>query len=301
MNGSSNPAHVGMNNHNPIRPPTGPGSSVAGMGVRPPLSSQGFGSGQPGFNAGVGAGRGGAPTGSARGGTPVPVSRPPIHMGLGVPSGPAAFGRGGASSRGGMANRGGRGGGIVNAPRGPSGMRRADGRASVTPRRSDARADREKEKDKKRKEKESKTTMTDFRIVGIEIKALDWSWGIVGTEGDAETEVKQKSQNAPNKGENGDAGTSAAEQDVEGSNGDTASVEPNGEAVEGQVPVKAEADTEAETSGDTAAPEQTPGTSAGANAVETVEEKRGEKRKAKTPDAGVSLRVFLFSEIGLVT
>lgn len=42
----------------------------------------------------------------------------------------------------------------------------------------------EKEKGRRKREKpgqapEIKTTMTDFRIVGIEIRELGWSWGLV--------------------------------------------------------------------------------------------------------------------------
>lgn len=69
------------------------------------------------------------------------------------------------------------------------------------------RVDQSPRMDRKRKEKtEAKTTMTDFRIVGIEVKSLDWSWGLIGEhvfeEDEKEkepekTEVKEERKEEP--------------------------------------------------------------------------------------------------------
>ena len=110
-----------------------------------------------------------------------PIQQSPSRQPF-VPSGPGGM-RGGFGGRGGLAGRGGRGGAVVNAPRGPSGMRgRNDRDRSQQPRRDERKDTKEKDRKKKDKEKEAKTTMTDFRIVGIEIKDLGWSWGLTNGE-----------------------------------------------------------------------------------------------------------------------
>ncbi|EIW69286.1 hypothetical protein TREMEDRAFT_62149 [Tremella mesenterica DSM 1558] len=67
--------------------------------------------------------------------------------------------------------------GPVNAPKGPSGQRRDRKDRESTPK-------REKEREKRRREgdREMKTTMTDFRIVGIEMSSLGWKWGMTSDE-----------------------------------------------------------------------------------------------------------------------
>jgi len=110
--------------------------------------------------------------------------------------------------RGGLPDRGrGHGrGGMTNVPRGPSVMRRAE--PSRAARVETVRGDREKERRKRDKAQgpEIKTTMTDYRIVGIEVKELGWSWGMVelkenGEEknGEAESEVKEGSAEVEEK------------------------------------------------------------------------------------------------------
>jgi len=74
---------------------------------------------------------------------------------------------------------------VMNAPRGPSHMRRerqeTQRQRSARPEQSPGK--RDKKDRKKEKEKDTaKTTLTDFRIVGIEMKELGWSWGLVGEE-----------------------------------------------------------------------------------------------------------------------
>ena len=44
------------------------------------------------------------------------------------------------------------------------------------------RGDREKRRREREADRDLKTTMTDFRIVGIEVKELGWTWGLVGDE-----------------------------------------------------------------------------------------------------------------------
>ncbi len=231
---------VGMGMQNP-RPPTGPP-------VRPGYNGPGpINMGQPGFNVrpvSAGPMRGGAPG-----------QRPPIHLGRGGP--PPALGFGGAPMRGVLADRGGRGRGVgimPNVPRGPSGMRRPEPTRPSRARDS-ARGEREKERRKRDKGPEIKTTMTDFRIVGIEMKELGWSWGMVGVE----DEVRK---------ENGDA---SIEPTVE----EDGSAVPDGE----QDKKTGEEEEEAAVKSEPAESETADG----------VEEKRGEKRKAKTPDGGEHL------------
>jgi len=231
---------VGMGMQNP-RPPTGPP-------VRPGYNGPGpINMGQPGFNVrpvSAGPMRGGAPG-----------QRPPIHLGRGGP--PPALGFGGAPMRGVLADRGGRGRGVgimPNVPRGPSGMRRPEPTRPSRARDS-ARGEREKERRKRDKGPEIKTTMTDFRIVGIEMKELGWSWGMVGVE----DEVRK---------ENGDA---SIEPTVE----EDGSAVPDGE----QDKKTGEEEEEAAVKFEPAESETADG----------VEEKRGEKRKAKTPDGGEHL------------
>lgn len=165
--------------------------------------------------------------------------------------------------------------GMANAPKGPSGMRRSD----LLPRHPNAHHHREidrkrKEKEREReKEKEAKTTMTDFRIVGIEMKCLGWSWGDV----------------------NGQTAESESANDVK-EVGSGPEVEVKVEDVKGE---EAEAEPEAEVGASSETVEKEEGGGVGEPGVktedvevknepdsETVEEKRGAKRKAKSPEGG---------------
>ncbi|WWC72790.1 uncharacterized protein I206_106754 [Kwoniella pini CBS 10737] len=162
-----------------IRPPSAPAAFNAG----------GVNGGQPGFGNTSVASRGGLSGSVGRGGAPIPPSRPPIHLGGG---GPPPFGIGlgrGGSLRGG---RGGRGGsvGVVGAPRGPSVMRVGRGSLPPAPIKKDTSTHNNTPKKEKRKE-ELRTTMTDFRIIGIEVKGLDWSWGKINGEEEVEEEISK--------------------------------------------------------------------------------------------------------------
>jgi hypothetical protein len=150
--------------------------------------------------------------------------------------------------------------------------------------------ERERERevnDRKRREKgreegtgkEDKTTLTDFRIVGIEMKSLGWSWGLVGgVHGEEEVDVdgveddpifEPKTEDAEPKMEQVEP---AGETKVEADSATAAKTEAS--------PAKADAaSTEQDEKSETVKEEPI-------ESHETVEEKRGEKRKAKTPEAG---------------
>lgn len=222
-----------------------------------------------------------------------PVQRPPIHLGMGGPPPGIIASRGGLAGRGGLAARGGRGGGVINAPRGPSGvsgMRRDVRGSSARPgmvglggAKTDLekeRREREKKRKEREREREMKTTMTDFRIVGIEVKELGWSWGVVGEESkklneqveeakakeeeeklkeqEQEKEKEEKEEVKEVEGVKSEEGIEAKENGHKSDNG----------AAEGER-AKDEEIKEEESSGD---------------AIEA--EKRGEKRKANSPDIG---------------
>ncbi|WWC65003.1 uncharacterized protein I303_107617 [Kwoniella dejecticola CBS 10117] len=272
-----------------IRPPSAPAAFNAG--------TAGVNGGQPGFgNAGVTvASRGGMSGSTGRGGAPIPPSRPPIHLGGG---GPPPFGIGlgrGGSLRGGLAGRGARGGsvGVVGAPRGPSGMR--VGRSSLPPApvKKDVHAHThthtQTPKKEKRKE-ELRTTMTDFRIVGIEVRGLGWSWGKMGGDDEGEEEVKPEveantqvddiSVPVPGENENKVEDLVDAKQEITEESGSTETLqETTKEEINGSgEEVKVES---SEVNGNGGVSEVTE------NGIEAVEEKekRGEKRKAKSPDS----------------
>lgn len=173
---------------------------------------------------------------------------------------------------------------MLNAPRGPAGMRRQD---QATGRKEVDRKRREKEKDRYR-EREERITMTDFRIVGIEVKGLDWTWGLIGGK-QPEDKVKEEEENAKADKVDDQSKPEAAETDANGQAAEPiAKAEVKDEADQDE---KAEEevkdDGQAETDGEEkeAAPSEEPVKS---EPVETVEEKRGAKRKAKSPDLSES-------------
>ncbi|ORY21156.1 hypothetical protein BCR39DRAFT_554155 [Naematelia encephala] len=256
MNGM---AGMAQPNRPPVRPAVRPGPNM----------------GQPGFNAGMAR-----PPAANRASVP-PVVRPPIRLGMGGPP-PNLGPRGAVPMRG-------RGGGPVNAPRGPANMRRNDRGGSVA-KKVDSKSDRDKEKKHRDKEKELKTTMTDFRIVGIEMKELGWKWGLVDGQDDKADVVEEKEdvhedeeKEQPKEEESGpkvepeDAKKEADQ--VNGENSEEATAETS------ELKVEAKAEDAPDTNGGTE-----PAVDVHAQTVEQdatdvgVEEKRGEKRKAKTPD-----------------
>lgn len=194
----------------------------------------------------------------------------------------------------------------MNAPRGPSHMRRERNndhrerdrersrRVDASPGKRDRKESHNSTANNKKKEN-VKTTMTDFRIVGIEIKELGWTWGLTGSEAmnqappdvkenektevadekkvikvESEQEPKGESATpAPQISENGNDTTEAPAEIKEESS--LEAVEPSSDIpdVNGQDGGKKEAVEEA-----SAAP------------ADDEEGKVGAKRKAHSPEAG---------------
>ena len=193
----------------------GGGGGGGGMNARPPSAGPagGYSTGRP--PQGMGGNTGPSP---AR----PPIVRPPIHLGMGgppppgmgiAPRGPGpvsvnaiAVPRPGMRGRGGPAPAHGHGHksvvSVPGAPRGPSGMgiRARDASGAVGGGLGKRAAQDERDRDRKRRERERerearnrdrdgdagvKATMTDFRIVGMEVKGAEgqvWTWGLTGEE-----------------------------------------------------------------------------------------------------------------------
>ncbi|WVQ77134.1 hypothetical protein IAR50_006817 [Cryptococcus sp. DSM 104548] len=234
----------------------------------------------------------------------VPINRPPIHLGSGLPLVSGAVGSSVAFAppsgpgqpkagpmRGNDSRRGGRGGGMLNAPRGPATMRRPDGSFAPSAFSKGVAPSAGKNTFDKRGNKKlggavpgkdtGKATMTDWRIVGVEMKELGWSWGIVdGQTEEDESEVKVEGQE-PVEAKNGEAEVKVelpepeSTEPIESASAPVPLIESSEPA-----PVKLESSSEAQTE---VAP-TLEGESAAAVAEETEKEKRGAKRKAKSPD-----------------
>ena len=177
---------------------------------------------------------------------------------------------------GGRGMRGGARGGMMNVPRGPAGMRRQEPPKQA---RDLDRKRKDKERDRAR-EKEEKITMTDFRIVGIEVKGLDWAWGLVGGEHEEiKDEIKAEEVEGVAKVENvteveGKDSESEAVPKVEGQTAEEGGDELKADEVSGTAEEGKAEDVEGEDA-------------IKSEAAESLEEKRGEKRKAKTPEIGM--------------
>lgn len=126
-----------------------------------------------------------------RGGGPIP------RIGFGGPGGRG----GGMGGQGGNMRGGGgmRGGGPMRGGMQRPGQRRDNFRQPGQHTQGQGkRVDQSPRMDRKRKEKtEAKTTMTDFRIVGIEVKSLDWSWGLIGEHVFEEDEKEKEAEAKP--------------------------------------------------------------------------------------------------------
>lgn len=176
----------------------------------------------------------------------------------------------------------------MNAPRGPSHMRRErqdhqrqrSARSEVSPGKKDSRKD-------KKKEKEAKTTLTDFRIVGIEMKELGWKWGLVGEEAmnqaeeDEEkaekSEAEVKTENVDGEGAESSAAPTIAEADVKEETVDSETV--NQEETANATEPEATADPTTEPVEQSVKEEPSA-------PLEGPEGKTGGKRKAQTPETG---------------
>lgn len=160
-----------------------------------------------------------------------------------------------------------------------------------------------------KKKENVKTTMTDFRIVGIEIKELGWTWGMVGGKGMSEP-------SSPDWREQGDRYLSLPEDDtkpIKLESEEVPKAEPvlevssAAETVENGVgATNASAEVKEEPNTESAEPSAVVPevTADGVEKSETVDEtattadeaagKIGAKRKAHSPEAGkhVSLRII---------
>jgi 20S proteasome subunit alpha 6 len=241
--------NMNMTNNMPIpmqaRPPVRPNQGRASIPIRPVIP-----------HAMVRPPRPHPPSSTPRGPSSagVPVVRPPIRLGLG---GPPPLG-------------------LPRIPRGPSVMRRGgvgEGDRKRRDRERERERDRDREREKREREKEReremKTTMTDFRIVGIEVVEEGWKWGLTGDDVDKEEVLVDGDEKA--------AAGQEGEVEVE-------------VKIEKDVAVKQEEDVDGEKPKDIGGVvedekhEETEEDAA--ESAESVEAKRGEKRKAKTPEGG---------------
>ena len=198
----------------------------------------------------------------------------------------------------------------MNAPRGPSHMRRE---------RNNEHRERERDRDRsrrvdaspsKRDRKESsnsttankkkenvKTTMTDFRIVGIEIKELGWTWGMIGGQAMSETSTPDLTEQQDTYIDDTDPIKLESEEEPKAESTEAASTEP--EIVQnGDKAANASVEVKEEPSADTAEPSSLVPEANGDNgeksepvdeATVTADEaagKVGAKRKAHSPEAG---------------
>lgn len=204
----------------------------------------------------------------------------------------AARGRGGSFT----SIRGGMGVGAAGAPRGPKAAPVRDSKASAAaPKRGPLTVEEKeklKEKEKLATEEARRRTLTDFRIVGLEIKQLDWSWGQLRAEDDDEEEEEEEEREPAAKdevdsGNDSDADNTGGHDEDEAEEKVLITAEAEVYDVVPQVaPVKATTDVKAEEEIKKEIKEED---------AESAEVKRGEKRKAKmsSPEPGsLMLRCF---------
>ena len=198
----------------------------------------------------------------------------------------------------------------MNAPRGPSHMRR-ERQESQRQRSAKEQSPSKRDKKDKKKEKEkdnAKTTLTDFRIVGIEMKELGWSWGLVGEEAmnQVEEEEKVAEEEAKVAGDGNVKTEEAAQEEVlstEPSATEEVKQESNEAEVEAESEVKAEVEGQVdstevkdETTAEQAdAPKEEPSTTEPEDAE--GKGKTGGKRKAQSPETGKPFQIFLYSKL----
>jgi 20S proteasome subunit alpha 6 len=189
---------------------------------------------------------------------------------------------------------------VMNAPRGPSHMRRerqdAQRQRSARPEQSPGKRDK-KDKKKEKEKDNAKTTLTDFRIVGIEMKDLGWSWGLVGEEAMNQAEEEEKA-----KEEKVGAGTNGEVKSEEAVQEEVAPTEPPATAEEvkqdttdAEPEIEAEPKVEVEVEGDSAEVKTEPPSDLShepkEDPIPEPEEgegkgKTGGKRKAQSPETG---------------
>jgi hypothetical protein len=146
-------------------------------------------------------------------------------------------------------------------------MRQRDQREMRPPRTQRVEASPQQARKRKDKDaKEARTTMTDFRIVGIEVKGLDWSWGLVG-----EHVVDAKEEKAEDVKPEAEPEAKEEAKDVKPEKPDE-KPETEPEAAAKAEPDAEEAKPDAEAKPEAAEKEEAP---------DAADEKRGEKRKAR--------------------
>jgi hypothetical protein len=168
---------------------------------------------------------------------------------------------------------------------------------SARPDQSPGKKDR-KDKKKEKEKDSAKTTLTDFRIVGIEMKELGWSWGLVGEAAMnqiAEEEVK--AENPETIKDDAEAKSETLEVDAHPAVDTAPPEDVKSESKEAEAETEVKVDSE-----DIEAPtaDTGPTTEANANGAELedikeestahedkdVEGKVGGKRKAQSPETG---------------
>lgn len=174
----------------PLDHDRGPAPSLRGRGGSISSIRGGISSIRGGSSASIRGGRGGF-----SGGSPGKFATGPASSSSGTPLGPKGrnakpLPRGGGAARGGSIRSAQH---PLKAPLGPAGDIAKE-------------KEMEREKDKERtaaaKEEARKRTLTDFRIVGLEIKALNWSWGQIRE--DLEEEKTDDEDESENEGEDQD-------------------------------------------------------------------------------------------------
>jgi hypothetical protein len=198
----------------------------------------------------------------------------------------------------------------MNAPRGPSHMRRERQESQrqrsakeQSPSKRDKK-DKKKEKEKETEKDNAKTTLTDFRIVGIEMKELGWSWGLVGEEAMNQVEEEEKVVEEEAKlADNGDVKAEEAGQEELASTEPTTTEEVKRESNDAEVEVATEVKAENEAGGaptevkDEPSTEQADAPKEEPSTTEPEDSegkgKTGGKRKAQSPETGKLVQSLL--------
>ena len=199
---------------------------------------------------------------------------------------------------------------VMNAPRGPSHMRR-ERQESQRQRSAKEQSPSKRDKKDKKKEKErdnAKTTLTDFRIVGIEMKELGWSWGLVGEEAMNQVEEEEKVVEEEAKvAVDGDVKAEEAGQEEVPPTEPTTTEDVKQESNEAEVGAESEVKAEVEGQNDSAEVKDEPSTEqadAPKEELPTTEPedaegkgKTGGKRKAQSPETGKPVNSLPKSEL----
>lgn len=270
----------------------GPGPSGSGGGGSIAGSSDSRFAGPSGGSAGRGGLRGRGVGGPGRGGGPVVGSRFVSGNGVaGAPKGPSGRGTGIRGRGGNLSTRAGaRVVGTRNVPVGNTSINKPGSNKDGTGKNVVVDTEREKVA----KEEARKRTLTDFRIVGLEIKSLGWKWGVVrpdaaeddeDDEEEAEDEAaaegdQQAEPNETDQLRNGLAEEDAVEWDVKAEPTDPSDIQVEVEVKVEQVPSEATQAAPVEAH-DKEAPNEVEGISAENTGAEVVKEESDEPQEIK--------------------